>query len=80
MTEAERITQEVADRRFNAGQVAMPRYRVELPGIPAAELLADSPQQAIDRYNDLCGITGVFQVQHHVTLIEDYPPVLPDEL
>lgn len=79
MTEAERITQEVADRRFNRTGEAGSTYRVELPGIPAAVIVADSGVQAIERYDDLCGITGIDRVKHHVTLLEEYPHPMPAE-
>lgn len=79
MTDAEAITQKHADNRYNATVVAGPLYRVEVPGVPAAELRASDPEQAIERYNALCGITSLFGVKHSVSLLEEYPLPLPEE-
>ncbi len=79
VTDAERITQQNADRRFNTTGQAGSTFLVSLPGVAAAKLVAFDRDEAIARYNDLCGITKIFGVQHHVELLDEYPAPMPTE-
>lgn len=64
-------TQRAADQRFGADEGD--RYAVELPGCPRVELPATSSDEAVTRYNALCGITGT-TLAYRVERVEDPSP------